>query len=318
MMDAGDLDAVSEGERPLVTVITAAFNVAGAIAACMESVRAQGTGVEHVIVDGASRDGTVEVVREHAGPGVRWVSEADGGIYDAWNKGLRMARGEWIGFLGADDAYVPGAIEEYRRLAKEHPEAEYLSGQVRWVGAGGGTRLIGEPWRWPRFQRFMCVAHVGSLHRRSLFERYGEYDTSYRMVADYEFLLRARGSLRTAYLPHVTVVMQGGGATDSAASLDDRRTGSSGGCDGSMVGEGEVLWAAEVGSVMRERLKRWLPRGLVRAIRERREQWITEYAQKSYSQEGEDLLLDSFVGDRANGFYVDVGAFHPSLISNTQ
>ena len=214
-------DASSTDKPPLVSVITATFNVAGVIAACMESVRAQGGAVEHVIVDGASQDGTMEVVRRHAGSRVRWRSEADRGIYDAWNKGLRMARGEWIGFMGADDAYVPGAVEAYLNLAREQPEAEYLSGQVRWVGSRGETRLLGEPWRWPRFQRFMCVAHVGSLHRRSLFERYGEYDTSYRMVADYEFLLRARGELRAAFLPRVTALMSGGGATDSAASLDE-------------------------------------------------------------------------------------------------
>jgi glycosyltransferase involved in cell wall biosynthesis len=207
---------------PLVSVVTATYNASATLAACLASVRAQDyPHIEHILIDGASKDGTVGVLREHDSEIALWISEPDHGIYDAWNKGLRLARGEWIAFVGADDVLLPGAISGYMQLAAQHPEAQYLSGHVRWIGPGGKQEIIGEPWRWPHFLRFMCTAHVGSMHRRSLFEQYGEYDIAYRIVGDYELLLRARGNLRTAFMSRVTAQMQCGGASDSMAALDE-------------------------------------------------------------------------------------------------
>ncbi len=146
-------------EAPLVTVITATWNAAATLPECLASVEAQDyPNVEHLVMDGASRDNTVDILRKHAGKRMRWVSEPDRGIYDAWNKGLRLAQGEWIAFLGADDVYLPGAISAYMQLAAKHSEAVYLSSHVRWRRPNGKTRLIGEPWRWPRFQRYMTTA----------------------------------------------------------------------------------------------------------------------------------------------------------------
>ena len=210
-----------ETRPPLVTIITATFNAAATLQACLDSVRAQDyPHLEHLILDGGSKDGTLEILKEYAQPGT-WISESDRGIYDAWNKGLARARGEWIAFVGADDRLLPGAVSAYMQLAAEHPEAMYLSSRVRWVGPNGRTRLIGGPWRWPRFQRYMCTAHVGSMHRRSLFEQYGEYDISLPIVADYEMLLRAGPNLRTAFLDEVTVEMQGGGNSDNLRAVDE-------------------------------------------------------------------------------------------------
>jgi glycosyltransferase involved in cell wall biosynthesis len=207
---------------PLVTVITATFNAAATVGACLASVQAQDYArVEHLVIDGASSDTTMEIVREQGGLGVRSISEPDRGIYDAWNKGLELARGQWVAFLGADDCYEAGAISAYMRLAAKYPTALYLSGKVRWIGPKGRNRLIGAAWQWPRFQRYMCTAHVGSMHSRRLFEKYGRYDASLRIVADYELLLRAGSDLPAAYLPEVTATMLGGGASDSLAAVDE-------------------------------------------------------------------------------------------------
>ncbi len=207
--------------RPLVTVITATYNAAGTLRACMESVRAQDyPSIEHLLIDGGSKDETIEILKAEATPGT-WISEPDRGIYDAWNKGLALARGEWIAFLGADDRFLPGAVSAYMQLAAENPEALYLSSQVRWLGPNGNTRLIGQPWRWPRFQRYMCTAHVGSMHHRRFFEQYGQYEISLPIVADYEMLLRAGPRLPAAFLPQVTVEMQGGGNSDNLRAVDE-------------------------------------------------------------------------------------------------
>jgi len=215
-----ELSAHDSRECPLVTVITAVFNGVSTIGHCIESVLDQDYPyVEHIVVDGGSTDGTVDVLRGYEDRLALWISEPDEGVYDAWNKGLRLARGEWIAFLGADDEYLPGAIAAYMALARGNPSADYLSSRLEWLHPSGYSRIVGCPWEWPRFNRFMCSAHVGSMHRRRLFERYGHFDVSYRITADYEFLLRARAELSSAFMPIVTAHMRAGGTSDSIAAL---------------------------------------------------------------------------------------------------
>jgi len=210
--------------EPLVTVITAVFNGNDCLANCIESVLSQDyPQVEHIILDGGSNDGTVETIRRYEDRLALWISEPDSGVYDAWNKGLQLARGEWIAFLGADDIYLAGAISTYMKLARENPEAEFLSSQARLDHPTGYAPVFGGPWEWPRFATAMSTIHVGTMHRRSLFERYGEFDTSYRIAADYEFLLRPREQLLTAFSPATTVVMRAGGLSDSTAGLYEAR-----------------------------------------------------------------------------------------------
>ncbi len=206
---------------PLVTVVTAVFNGEAYLSGCLESVLRQDyPNIEHIVMDGGSQDGTVDILRQYDDRIALWRSEPDKGIYDAWNKALAEARGEWICFLGCDDELLPGAVSAYMTLAAKNPEAEYLSSQVRWVHPSGYVNTAhGHPWSWKRFSKAMCVAHPGSMHRRSLFERLGVYDTSYRTAADYEFLLRARSELKAAFMPVVTAMMRAGGASDSSYAL---------------------------------------------------------------------------------------------------
>lgn len=210
--------------RPLVTIITATYNAASTLLSCLESVRSQDyPNLQHLVIDGSSTDGTRDLLRVHAHEAVTWLSERDAGVYDAWNKGLRMAEGEWIAFLGADDIYLPGAVSAYMSMAAALPEVNYLSSQVRWLGPNGKPRTIGSVWTPARFARFMCTAHVGSMHRRSLFEQFGAFDKTYRIVGDYEFLLRCAPDLRAAYLPAETAVMRCGGLSDSVAAIAEAR-----------------------------------------------------------------------------------------------
>jgi glycosyltransferase involved in cell wall biosynthesis len=211
-------------EFPAVSIITAVFNGQDNIASCIQSVLKQEyPNIEHIIVDGGSTDGTVEVLRHYNGQVAAWISEPDTGVYDAWNKGLKLASGDWIAFLGADDIYLPGAVNEYMKLARTVPDAEFLSSRIEWIHPTGYRRIMGEPWAWPRFRRFMCTAHPGSMHARSLFERYGDYNITYRIAADYEFLLRAGSRLCTGFSPTITVKMQAGGVSDSSAALREAR-----------------------------------------------------------------------------------------------
>jgi glycosyltransferase involved in cell wall biosynthesis len=216
------LVADNEVRRPLVSIVTAVFNGQQHLAKCLDSVLYQDyPNIEHLVTDGGSTDGTLDVLRDYDDQIAYWKSEPDNGVYDAWNKSLIEARGEWICFLGSDDEFLPGAISAYMALAETHPEAEYLSSRERWVHPSGYERIRGGPWTWKKFSQWNCIAHVGSMHRRTLYDRFGIYDTSFGTASDYEFLLRSRGSLKTAFMPNITVMMRAGGMTDARGALAD-------------------------------------------------------------------------------------------------
>lgn len=214
--------SVSEGTagRPLVTVITSVFNGQPDLAGCLESVLRQDyPNVEHIVWDGASTDGTVDILRRYDDRIAFWRSEPDEGIYDAWNKALLEARGEWICFLGADDELLPNAVSSYMTFASQNRDAEYIASKGKVVYPSGYEEIYGRPWTWKKFSRRMYALHVGSMHKRSLFQRYGQFDASYRFTGDYEFLLRPRAELRFAFMPTVTVLVRGGGISDCTQAL---------------------------------------------------------------------------------------------------
>ncbi len=211
--------------NPTISIVIACFNARATLAAALDSLLAQSyPNVEIIVVDGASHDGTVELIQSYSDRISTWISEPDTGIYDAWNKGVRLAKGEWIGFLGADDVYLPNALQIYADYIGAHPGLEFVSGHVELFNELGKTRVIGEPWHWARFRRFMCVAHVGSLHARNLFENHGHYDTAYRVCGDYELLLRAGAGLRAGFVNTIISRMKSGGVSGTnRCALDETR-----------------------------------------------------------------------------------------------
>lgn len=220
---------VADGAAPLITVVTAVFNGAATIEKAIQSVVRQSfRNFEYIVLDAASNDGTVRILEGLGDRIDHWRSEPDAGIYDAWNKALRMARGRWIAFLGADDEYYPDALENYATFLASHDDGtlQYLSSRVVVMREGRRLATIGRAWRWPEFSRYMSVAHVGSLHRRELFEQFGPFDPDYRMCGDYELLLRPRAALRAAFLPVCTAQMGYGGVSNirpRAALLEAER-----------------------------------------------------------------------------------------------
>jgi glycosyltransferase involved in cell wall biosynthesis len=205
--------------RPLITVITAVFNGGKALEQSILSVINQSyDNIEYIIIDGDSTDETLDIIRRYEHAIDYWVSEPDGGIYDAWNKGIRLATGDWIAFMGADDIYLAGAINSYVELLTDCRDRrlEYISSRVNLTTGTKVIRTVGEQWRWKYFQKYMNTAHVGSLHSRKLFQKYGLYDISYKICGDYEFLLRPGSGLRTAFLDSITVNMGIGGKSDNS------------------------------------------------------------------------------------------------------
>ncbi len=204
---------------PLISIVIATLNAARVLPRCLASIRAQTfRDFEVIVIDGASTDGTVDILGRSGDTVSEWRSAPDTGIYSAWNKALPLAKGEWLCFLGADDWLWDG--DALARLAPHlrtaPPVHRVVYGQVRQLdGEGRLIAQLGEPWPGfkGRFRSYDCLPHPGLMHHRSLFEIHGEFDEHFQLAADYEFLLRELATGDALFVPAVTVGVGWGGRT---------------------------------------------------------------------------------------------------------
>jgi glycosyltransferase involved in cell wall biosynthesis len=199
-------------DLPLISIVTSSFNDYSLLKKTFANIAAQTyPNIQYIVVDGGSSDGTVELLESSASVVDVWISEPDQGIYDAWNKAILLSKGDYIAFLGAGDTYLPEGLEALVNLAVMNKNAEFIYGNVSVEGEKQRSRIIGRPWSWHLFRRYMCTTHVGALHSKKLFERYGLFDISYQIAGDYELLLRPAEKLIAAYINQAVVVMLAGG-----------------------------------------------------------------------------------------------------------
>ncbi len=203
---------------PLITVITVVFNGAATLAQSTLSIINQSyDNVEYIIIDGGSTDGTLDIIRKYEHAIDYWVSEPDAGIYDAFNKAVKCAGGDWLCVMGADDYLwdedVLGNMVPAMLLAR--PNFKLVYGCLAIVNARQQfIYRVGEPWKIAKGKLgdFMSIPHPGLMHHRTWFENYGLFDTSYRIAGDYEMLLRGWPKENAVFVPDVIVagVTQGG------------------------------------------------------------------------------------------------------------
>jgi len=203
-----------------VSIVTVCYNSAATIAQAMESVLRQSwPDIEYIVVDGDSSDGTKQIVRsfEPAFRGrLRLISEKDRGIYDAMNKGIRMATGDVVGILNSDDLMAsPEVIERMIPAFTDDVDAVY--GDVRYVRPSDPqacVRYYSSRWFRPALLSYGFMPHHASFYaRRELFDKLGYYDPSYVISGDFELIARFIGvhRIRTHYLHQTFVSMRMGG-----------------------------------------------------------------------------------------------------------
>lgn len=185
-------------ELPSITVITPCMNAAATIGETLESVRSQGyPRLEHVVVDGGSTDTTLDLLR--AASGVRWLSEPDRGRVDAANKGARMATGEVIAWLNADDRYEPGALGAVGEAFARNPGTIWASGYCRIINGEGREvrravtaykRFLLRRWSVPLYLTQNFVSDPATFLRRLAFTEVGPLDERYHESHDYDLWLR--------------------------------------------------------------------------------------------------------------------------------
>ena len=190
------ISTVELPERPLVSIITPVLNREHSIHMCLSAVAAQSySSIEHVVVDGGSTDGTIDILRRfrprHA---FRWLSESDRGMYDALNKGLAMARGDVVAYLNSDDFYLPWSVEVAVEALGRGADVVY--GDLGLLQVRSDNRSTFYVQFYPPFD-LTYYTHVGTLAqptvfwRREVTERIGGFDSDYRLIGDCEYWLRA-------------------------------------------------------------------------------------------------------------------------------
>ncbi len=213
-----------------VSIVTATFNSGATLRDTMDSVLRQDyDDWEHIIVDGASNDDTLGIIREFEpryGGRLRWISEPDRGIYDAMNKGIAMAAGEVVGILNSDDFYTSSDV--LSTVAREIREFDAVYGDVHYVDpADPATRVryysSAGFRRWKMRMGFM-PAHPSFYCRRTVYSRFGLFDTDFPVAADFEQLLRLIyvNRVTTKYIPKDFVTMRTGGASSSGVESHKR------------------------------------------------------------------------------------------------
>lgn len=208
---------------PAFTIITVVRNDPR-VAAAAASVLSQEVdgGLEYIVVDGGSTDGTLPALAPFRGRIDRLVSEPDRGIYDAMNKGLALATGDVVGFLHADDVYPhPGVLAKVAR-AFQDPAIEACHGDLLMLAPGPDRRVLrgwrSSPFKPGAFRYGWMPAHPTFFVRRSLYARLGGFDLGYAIAADFELMLRflERHRVVSTYLPEVLVEMRAGGASNGS------------------------------------------------------------------------------------------------------
>jgi glycosyltransferase involved in cell wall biosynthesis len=201
-----------------ITVVTVAYNAASTVGETVHSVAAQTfQDIEHILIDGASRDKTVEVARQASGRIARLVSEPDRGVYDAMNKGLALASGEVVGFLNADDVYADQGVLSRVMGIMEQEGLDALLGDVEFFRGEEPARTV-RRYRSSRFSPDRIAfgwmpAHPALFLRRRVYDTFGPFRIDYRIAGDFEYCARIFRDNTLTYrsLPETLVRMRIGG-----------------------------------------------------------------------------------------------------------
>ncbi len=205
-----------------ISLITVTYNSDTTLRGTIESVLSQTySDVEYIVVDGLSKDNTVEIIREYEprfGGRIKWVSEHDKGLYDAMNKGIRMATGDVVGILNSDDFFTSNDILE-KVAAGLTEDLDAVYGDIHFVSPENLHRCVryysSKIFKRGLMRMGFIPAHPSFYCRRVCFEKYGLYKTDYKIAADFDLLLRFIyvNNIRIKYLPIDMVTMRTGGAS---------------------------------------------------------------------------------------------------------
>lgn len=180
--------------KKVLSIVTVCFNSEKTIRKCIESVIPQLTDeVEYLFIDGKSTDKTVEIISSYKKYGVRVISEKDNGIYDAMNKGIKLASGEWIWFINSDDYITEGLIDTILTIVKKYPNAGCVYGNMEYVRIINGKcymEVKNAPDSLTGLKNEMIIGHPSTVCKTEVIKSLGGFDCNFKIAADWDLLLR--------------------------------------------------------------------------------------------------------------------------------
>ncbi len=205
------------------SIITATYNNETTILNTISSVVSQTyINIEHIIIDGASKDKTLSLIKNNTTKILKVISEPDNGIYDALNKGIKNATGDIIVFLHADDIFAKNTIIEDAAKLFTNKQTDSIYGDLQYVSKEDTNKIIrywksGE-FKFSKLKKGWMPPHPTFFVKKKIYDKLGTFDTSFRIAADYDIILRFLGQnkISTAYLPQVMIKMRIGGESNKS------------------------------------------------------------------------------------------------------
>ena len=206
-----------------VSIITATYNSAKTIIDTILSVNSQDyKDIEHIIIDGKSKDNTLELIKNTPNRVVKIISEPDKGIYDAMTKGIALATGDIIGILNSDDFYTSSSVITDIVNTFQQGEYEGVYGNLEYVDENNTDKVIrywkSKPYAKGLFKKGWHPAHPTFFVRKEVYDKYGKFNLKYKIGADYEIMLRfiEKNKIKVGYIPKTLVKMRLGGASNQS------------------------------------------------------------------------------------------------------
>lgn len=203
-----------------ISLLTVSFNSAATIKDTIESVKSQDyKDIEYIVVDGNSKDGTVDIIKSYDSFVSKWISEPDAGIYDAMNKAIKMSTGDIVGILNSDDFFYNQQIISQVVAAFTDSSIDAVFGDLVFVNPDNLGKVVRKyssaKWHPAKFARGFMPAHPTVFVRRVYYEKFGVFKADYKIAADYELLIRFLyvHRLKYKYLPITMVKMRRGGVS---------------------------------------------------------------------------------------------------------
>jgi glycosyltransferase len=207
----------------VISVITVCYNCVSTLEDTLLSVRKQGfKDIEYIVIDGGSTDGTVELLKRYDSTIHYWESSPDKGIYDAMNKGLKQASGDYVGFLHADDVFASDHVVSWLVESIVDKKPDVLYGDLIYTQANDLNKSV-RRWKSCNFKpgllkRGWMPPHPTVYIKRDVLAAIGFFDLTYKIAADYDYMLRlfSYPNLATVYVPQVLIKMRMGGASNKS------------------------------------------------------------------------------------------------------
>ena len=206
-----------------ISIITTTLNSVATVGDMIKSVLGQvGVGIEYIVIDGGSTDGTMDIVNKYANRISKIISEPDGGMYDAMNKGIKLATGEVVGILNSDDVYADSSVLKKVVEQFERTKADCVWGDLEVVDRNDVNKVVRNwksgPHKEGSFKKGWHPPHPGFFVRREVYNKYGMFRTDMNTWADYELQLRflQKNKISSAYIPQTLVKMRAGGQSNKS------------------------------------------------------------------------------------------------------